>query len=65
MIDTLVVTFDNSDKDYPGLCVMRHSDKNSKIVKMEIGTQAEVIYRILTEQMTKAEINAESEAADL
>lgn len=65
MIDTLVVTFDNSDKDYSGLCVMRHRDKNSKIVKMEIGTQAEVIYRILTEQMTKAEINAESEAADL
>ena len=64
MIDTLVVTFDNSDKDYSGLCVMRHRDKKSKIVKMEIGTQAEIIYRILTEQMTKAEINAESEAAE-
>lgn len=65
MIDTLVVTFDNSDKDYAGICVSRFGGKNSKIVKMEIGTQAEVIYRILTEQMTKAEINAESEAADL
>lgn len=61
MIDTLTVAFDKSDKDYPVLCVMRSNGKNSKIVKMEIGTQAEVIYRILTEQMTKAEINAESE----
>ena len=65
MIDTLVVTFDNSDKDYSGICVMRGNGKNIKIVKMEIGTQAEVIYRILTEQMTKAEINAESEAAEI
>lgn len=66
MTDTLVVTFDNSDKDYPGLCIMRHRDKNIKILKMEIGTQAEVIYQILTEQMTKAYINeaTEREAAE-
>lgn len=61
MIDTLTVTFDNSDRDYPGICVMCHRGENIKILKMEVGTQAEVIYQILTEQMTKAYIMPEDD----
>ena len=31
------------------------------VLKMELGEQADILYHLLTEQMTKAEIKAESE----
>lgn len=60
--DRLIVGFDNAMNDEGGICVMRQDGGNIKIVKMELGEQAEILYRLLTEQMTKAEIKAESEA---
>ena len=59
--DRLIVGFDNAMNDEGGICVMRQDGENIKIVKMELGEQAEILYRLLTEQMTKAEIKAESE----
>lgn len=59
--DRLIVGFDNAMNDECGICVMRQDSGNIKLVKMELGEQAEILYRLLTEQMTKAEIKAESE----
>lgn len=59
--DRLIVGFDNAMNDECGICVMRQDGENIKIVKMELGEQAEILYRLLTEQMTKAGIKAESE----
>ena len=38
--------------------------KGMKCVKMELGEQADILYHLLTEQMTKAEIKAESESQE-
>ena len=59
--DTLKVSFDNDLRDYPALCVARKCGEKTDILKMEVGDQAEILYRLLTEQMTKAEIKIESE----
>lgn len=59
--DRLIVGFDNSMNDEGGICVIRQDGENIKIVKMELGEQAEILYRLLTEQMTKAEIKGVSE----
>ena len=59
--DRLIVSFDNAMNDECGICVMRQDSENIKIVKMELGEQAEILYRLLTEQMTKAEIKGVSE----
>ena len=59
--DTLTVTFDSSLKDEAGLCVSRVVNGKVVVLKMELGEQADILYRLLTEQMTKAEIKAESE----
>ena len=47
----LTVTYDNSDKDLPAICVMQ-VDMNAKYkcLKMEIGEQAELLYKALTDQ---------------
>ena len=57
MTDLLYVSFvkDESGLDDTGLCVGRvNADGSHTILKMELDSQAEIIYRILTEQMTKA-----------
>lgn len=54
--DMLTVSFDHSSKDKSGLCVARKSGEHTYILKMELGEQADILYRLLTEQMTKAEI---------
>jgi len=59
--DTLTVTFDGSLDDAAGICVSRVVNGNVVILKMELGEQADILYRLLTEQMTKAEIKVESE----
>ena len=61
MEDRLIVGFDNAMNDESGICVMRRDGDNIKIVKMELGEQAKILYRLLTEQMTKAEIKGVSE----
>lgn len=43
------------------MCVTRKYMGKTIMLKMELGEQADILYRLLTEQMTKAEIKAESE----
>ena len=59
--DILTVSFDNSLKDESALCVTRKYGGRTIMLKMELGEQADILYQLLTEQMTKAEIKAESE----
>jgi len=59
--DTLTVTFDSSLDDEAGICISRIVDGKVVVLKMELGEQADIIYRLLTDQMTKAEIKSGSE----
>lgn len=59
--DTLTVTFDSNLDDEAGICVSRVVNGKIVVLKMELGEQADILYHLLTEQMTKAEIKAESE----
>lgn len=59
--DTLTVTFDSSLDDTPGICVSRVVNGKIVVLKAEIGEQADILYHLLTEQTTKAEIKVESE----
>ena len=59
--DILTVTFDSSLDDEAGICVSRVVNGKLVILKMELGEQADILYHLLTEQMTKAEIKKESE----
>lgn len=47
----LTVIYDNSDKDVPAICIMKAGECLSyACLKMELGEQAELLYRALTEQ---------------
>ena len=47
----LTVTYDDSDRDLPAICVMQSDiNANYKCLKMLIGDQARLLYRALTEQ---------------
>lgn len=59
--DILTVTFDSGLKDESALCVTRKHGEKIIMLKMELGDQADILYHLLTEQMTKAEIKVESE----
>ena len=59
--DVLTVSFDSSLKDESALCVTRKHGEKIIMLKMELGEQANILYHLLTEQMAKAEIKAESE----
>lgn len=59
--DVLTVSFDSGLKDEPALCVSRRCGEKIVVLKMELGEQADILYHLLTEQMTKAEIKTESE----
>ena len=59
--DVLTVSFDSGLKDESALCVTRKHGEKIVILKMELGEQADILYRLLTEQMAKAEIKSESE----
>lgn len=59
--DVLTVSFDSSLKDESGLCVIRKIGDQVTVLKMELGEQADILYHLLTEQMTKATIKVESE----
>lgn len=54
--DTLTVTFDSSVDDEAGICIGRVVNGKTKILKMELGEQADILYHLLTEQTAKAEI---------
>lgn len=59
--DVLTVSFDSGLKDEAALCVTRKHGERIIMLKMELGEQADILYHLLTEQMTKAEIKAESD----
>lgn len=47
----LTVVYDKSDKDVPCICVFKAGERLSyACLKMELGEQAELLYRALTEQ---------------
>lgn len=54
--NVLTVTFDRGSKDDSGLAVARRCGEKTTILKVELGEQADILYRLLTEQTTKAEI---------
>ena len=56
--DVLIVSFDNGLKNESVLCVTRKYGEKTIMLKMELGEQADILYRLLTEQMTKAEKTA-------
>ena len=59
--DTLTVTFDSSLDDEVAIYVSRIVNGKVVVLKMELGEQADILYHLLTEQTTKAEIKSESE----
>ena len=59
--DVLTVSFDSGLKDESALCVTRKYGEKTIMLKIEFGEQADILYQLLTEQMTKAEIKSESE----
>lgn len=63
--DILTVTFDSSLDDEAGICVSRIVNGKVVVLKMELGEQADILYHLLTEQMAKAEIKAESEDREI
>ena len=54
--DTLTVTFDSSLQDQSGICIFRKNGDDIKVLKMELGEQADTLYYLLTNQSSKAEI---------
>jgi hypothetical protein len=54
--DTLTVIFDSSSDDESGICVSKLVNGKVVVLKMELGEQADILYHLLTEQATKAEI---------
>lgn len=62
--DVLTVSFDSGLNDESALCVSRKYGEKIIVLKMELGEQADILYHLLTEQMTKAEIKAEKAESD-
>ncbi len=58
--DVLTVTFDkvesNVTENESAICVSRKHGDKTVVLKMEVNEQADILYRLLTDQMTKAEI---------
>lgn len=54
MNDILTVSFSSSLEDKAALCVSRKIGDQITVLKMELGEQADILYRLLTEQTTKA-----------
>lgn len=63
MEDLLIVSFTKNDrKNEAGLCVARtNPNGDTTVLKSELDEQARILYRLLTDQSSKAEIKAESE----
>lgn len=54
--DILTVSFDSGLKGEAALCVIRKRGEETVVLKMELGEQANILYHLLTDQMSKAEI---------
>ena len=55
MQDLLHVSFEKNEKNgETGICIIRHSkSKNVNVLKMELDEQAELLYKVLTNQSVK------------
>lgn len=62
--DTLVVTFDSSVGDKAGMVVSRVVKRKVNFLKVEVGEQADILYRLLTDKTVKAEIKEDSEGTE-
>lgn len=61
MEDLLTVSFaGNYEDDHSAICIARKTGDHIEVLKMELDEQADILYRLLTEQMTKAEIKGET-----
>lgn len=61
MGNSLIVNYISAFKGDPSaITIWQKNKETSELLKVEIGEQADVLYRLLTEQMAKAEIKAES-----
>ena len=54
--DVLTVTFEKNIGSDAGICISRKVGEETKTIKMDFGEQADILYRLLTEQMLKAKI---------
>lgn len=59
VFDTLTVTFNKYSDDEAGMCVSRVVNGKIVVLKMELGEQADILYHLLTEQMTKGEVKSQ------
>lgn len=59
--DVLTVCFDSSLEDKSAFCVARRYGGKTIVLKTEVGEQADILYRILTDQTAKAEIKTDKE----
>ena len=59
MEDLLYISFEKNEKNgETGLCVGRVNDDGSHtILKMELDEQAEMLYKVLTDQSVKFKVN--------
>lgn len=63
-LDILHVTFNKSLTDETVISVARVVNGKIYVLKMELGEQADILYRLLTEKTAKVEIKAESKEQD-
>lgn len=63
-LDILHVTFDKSPTDETVMSVAKVVNGKIYVLKMELGEQADILYRLLTEKTAKVEIKAESKEQD-
>jgi len=63
MEDLLIVSFTKNDRNNEaGLCIARKDPNgDTTVLKIALDEQARILYRLLTDQSSKAEIMAESE----
>ena len=57
--DVLTVSFGSGLKDESALCVARQYEGKTILLKVELGEQADILYHLLTDPMSKAEIKTE------
>lgn len=56
-INSLIVEFIEGGRFEPAICISRKTSNGDKdIIKKEIGEQADILYKLLTDQSAKAEI---------
>jgi AMMECR1 domain-containing protein len=55
-IDYLTVSYDDSDKDFPVIVVLRSGKSTTSMLRGCIGNEARDLYRILTDQSVKFKI---------